>query len=193
MPGFSDLSAVRAQKSRVRAAVLAKRRSTPIDVRTTADLRLASETRALIRSVNAVTVAAYVPFAREPGGTGLLDALAATGATVLLPVLLPDLDLDWAPNGGPVLGVGAVATADLVVVPALAVDRGGVRLGRGGGSYDRALARVRPSALVVALLYDGELVDELPVEPHDRRVGAVLLPGAGCVHLPEQTGRAPVG
>jgi 5-formyltetrahydrofolate cyclo-ligase len=110
---------------------------------------------------------------------------------VLLPVLQPDGALDWArytgeltdgPRGlreptGPRLGQAAVAGADAVVVPAVAVDRRGVRLGRGGGSYDRALARVAPGVSVTALLYDGELVDLLPAEPHDRHVGAVVTPG----------------
>jgi 5-formyltetrahydrofolate cyclo-ligase len=72
----------------------------------------------------------------------------------------------------------------MVVVPAVAVDARGARLGRGGGSYDRALARIAPETLVVALLHDGEVVDELPDEPHDRRVDAVITPGDGLVMLP---------
>lgn len=88
---------------------------------------------------------------------------------------------------GPRLGRAAIADAELVIVPAVAVDRAGVRLGRGGGSYDRALARVRPDALVIAPLYDGELVDRLPAEPHDARVDAAALPAAGLVWL--STGR----
>ncbi|MCU1587074.1 MAG: 5-formyltetrahydrofolate cyclo-ligase [Frankiales bacterium] len=114
----------------------------------------------------------------------------------LLPVLLPDGDLDWAVDtghyvinalgisepAGPRLGVDAIATCDLVLVPALLVDRRGYRLGRGGGSYDRALARA--TGLTVALLHDGELVDELPHEPHDVRVRAVVTPSQGVVHLP---------
>jgi 5-formyltetrahydrofolate cyclo-ligase len=69
-----------------------------------------------------------------------------------------------------------------VLVPALAVDRHGNRLGRGGGSYDRALARA--TGLTVAVLYDGELVDLLPVEPHDVPVNAVVTPRSGLVRLP---------
>jgi 5-formyltetrahydrofolate cyclo-ligase len=108
----------------------------------------------------------------------------------LLPVLLPDLDLDWAvydgalvparfglrEPSGPRLGPAAIGSAALVVVPAVAVDRRGVRLGRGGGSYDRALARVPAGTMIVAALYDGELVDALPADPHDVRVTAVATP-----------------
>ena len=88
----------------------------------------------------------------------LLRDLAAAGKRVILPVLLPDGDLDWAVYAGddslaparlglleptgPRLGVDAVATADVVLVPGLAVSTTGDRLGRGGGSYDRALGRV---------------------------------------------------
>lgn len=167
-------------------------------------------------------IACYAPMPDEPGGADLPEMLAAHGR-VLLPVLQPDLDLDWAyftghfigpgplaagsssvgsssvgsssarsfsagsrlrEPAGPRVGLSAIGGADLVVVPALAVDRAGVRLGRGGGSYDRALARARPDALTVALLYDGELVDDLPGEPHDARVGAVILPSLGLTRLP---------
>jgi 5-formyltetrahydrofolate cyclo-ligase len=132
------------------------------------------------------TVAAYSPLLTEPGGPNLLPALAAATAEVLIPVLLPDRDLDWErwPGPGAPLGVDAIARADLVVVPAVAIDGSGVRLGRGGGSYDRALARVSPDALVVALLFDGELVDRLPAEAHDRRVNAVITPMGGLRHTP---------
>jgi 5-formyltetrahydrofolate cyclo-ligase len=136
------------------------------------------------------TVAAYVPMPGEPGGPSLPSDLAAAGVRLLLPVLLPDLDLDWAEYAGalvparyglreppgPRLGPAAIGSAALVVVPAVAVDRRGVRLGRGGGSYDRALARVPAGTMIVAALYDGELVDALPFDPHDVRVTAVATP-----------------
>lgn len=140
----------------------------------------------------AATVALYVSLGQEPGTGPLLEALHEQGRRVLLPVLLPDLDLDWAAYtgregllpasrgllepAGPRLGPEAVASADLVVCPALAVDRRGVRLGRGGGSYDRALARVPATTPTCALVYDEELVDEVPAEPHDRRVHAAATP-----------------
>ncbi len=141
-------------------------------------------------------VAAYASVGTEPATVALLSALREAAVPVLLPVLLPDGDLDWARYDGtlvpgrrglpeppgPRLGREAVAECCVVVVPALAVDRTGTRLGRGGGSYDRALTRT--SALVVAALHDGDLVDTLPVEPHDVPVSAVVLPGLGLVRLP---------
>jgi 5-formyltetrahydrofolate cyclo-ligase len=140
----------------------------------------------------AATVAAYVSMGHEPGTGPLIDGLRASGRHVILPLLLPDNDLDWAryagaaslvparlgllEPAGPVLGVDAVANADVVLVPALAVDRTGLRLGRGGGSYDRALGRVPVGTFVCALLYDDELLDRVPSAPHDRRVSAVATP-----------------
>jgi 5-formyltetrahydrofolate cyclo-ligase len=85
---------------------------------------------------------------------------------------------------GPRLGPTAIGTADVVVVPALAVASDGVRLGRGGGYYDRALQHVRGDAVLVALVFDDELVGELPSEPHDRRVTAVVTPSGGWQALP---------
>jgi 5-formyltetrahydrofolate cyclo-ligase len=140
----------------------------------------------------AATVAAYVSVGTEPGTGALLDALVESGKRVLLPVLLPDGDLDWArytgsadlvPAGrgllepvGPRLGVDAVAGADVVLVPGLAVAADGTRMGRGGGSYDRALARVPAGTFTCVLLYDDERVVGVPHEPHDLGVRAVATP-----------------
>jgi 5-formyltetrahydrofolate cyclo-ligase len=180
-------------KQAVRREVLAARRAMSTAERDTADRALMAGAVDLVRGM--AIVAAFVPMPGEPGGAGLLDGLAAIVPTVLLPVLLPDRDLDWAqyqgpdslggPGGGPALlrepsgarlGPDAVAGVDALLVPALAVDRTGVRLGRGGGSFDRALARVGPDTAIVALLYDGELRVDLPAESHDRPVTAVITP-----------------
>jgi 5,10-methenyltetrahydrofolate synthetase len=144
-------------------------------------------------------VACYWSIGTEPSTHGLVYALWKHGATVMLPVLRPDNDLDWAVYDGPDSlapgprgllepvdtrrGVDAIRTAALVIVPALAVDRGtGVRLGRGGGSYDRALARVGPNVPTVALLHEGELIDGVPAEPHDQAVRYVAQP-SGIVRI----------
>ncbi|MCZ4498475.1 MAG: 5-formyltetrahydrofolate cyclo-ligase [Marmoricola sp.] len=138
----------------------------------------------------AATVAAYVGVGREPGTGALLDALRAAGKRVLLPLLQPDNDLDWATYDGPEslatarrgllepvgrpLGPDAVATADVVVVPGLAVDATGLRLGRGGGSYDRALGRVPVGTFTCVVLNDDEVLPVVPAADHDRRVGAAV-------------------
>jgi len=146
----------------------------------------------------AATVASYVSVGSEPGTTALLDRLMRASKRVILPVLLPDNDLDWAtyhgetslaPAGrgllepvGPRLGVDAVGTADAVLLPGLAVSPTGQRLGRGGGSYDRVLARIPVGTFTCVLLYAGETGIAVPTEPHDRPVAAAATP-AGVVRF----------
>ena len=147
----------------------------------------------------AASVAAYVSIGNEPGTGPLLDGLVAAGKRVILPVLLPDNDLDWAvyagegaltrarlgllEPSGPTLGVDAIGTPDAVLVPGVAVARDGMRLGRGGGSYDRALGRVPVGTFTCVLLYDGEVGLDVPREPHDRPVTAAATP-TGIVRFP---------
>ncbi|MBE7325350.1 5-formyltetrahydrofolate cyclo-ligase [Nocardioides sp. Y6] len=135
-------------------------------------------------------VAAYVSAGTEPSTDRTLEALRERGVRVLLPVLLADDDLDWAAYAGPTawrtgrrglrepdapaLGTHAVAEADLVLVPGLAVSDSGHRLGRGGGSYDRALARVAPDVVTAVVLHPDEVGLPVPVEPHDRPVDAAV-------------------
>ncbi|CUR57473.1 5-formyltetrahydrofolate cyclo-ligase [metagenome] len=146
----------------------------------------------------AATVTAYVSVGSEPGTGLLLDALVAAGKRVLLPVVLPGLDLDWAvyegrehlapavrgllEPTGPRLGKEAIAQADVVLVPGLAVSRSGERLGQGGGCYDRALTRTTAGTPVVVVLYDDELGLPVPTDPHDVRVGFALT-SAGVTTL----------
>jgi 5-formyltetrahydrofolate cyclo-ligase len=136
------------------------------------------------------TVAGFVGVGTEPPTLPLLDALRRQGVRVLLPVVRADRVLDWGAGGaelvsgplgllepaGPYLGPGAVREAGLVLVPALAVDHAGRRLGRGGGYYDRALATLSRTVPVIAVVFDDELIDDVPVEPHDRAVDAALTP-----------------
>ncbi|MEE2059757.1 5-formyltetrahydrofolate cyclo-ligase [Rhodococcus artemisiae] len=150
------------------------------------------------------TVCAYVPVGSEPGAISMLDALADAGAEVLVPITRPDTSLCWAhflgadtlvaagfglhePTGA-VLPPETVGRAHTVLVPALAVDRRGVRLGRGAGFYDRTLHLAAPDARIVAVVRDDELVDELPEDPHDIRMGWALTPGSGLVRLGSDEG-----
>ena len=175
-------------KEALRAQVLSRRSSMTRADRAAAGSALAA---ALTDVLDAATsVAAYVSMGTEPATAELL----VRRPDALLPVLCADGDLDWAVGGpfvpgakgllepsGPRLGRDAIAGCDLVVVPALAVDLAGNRLGRGGGSYDRALSRA--TGLTVALLYDGETVDALPVEPHDAPVQSFATPEGGLHRL----------
>ncbi|MFF8280772.1 5-formyltetrahydrofolate cyclo-ligase [Streptomyces lateritius] len=183
------------EKTALRRQLLAARGLlAPEDMRAAAEL-FARGAWELAELAEASTVAAYVSVGREPGTRALLDALRARGVRVLLPVLLPDNDLDWAAYEGaeglakagrglleptgPRLGPEAVCGADVVLLPGLAVDERGMRLGRGGGSYDRVLARLaradaRPA--LVVLLYTNEVVARVPEEPHDHPVHAVVTP-----------------
>ena len=126
-------------------------------------------------------IAAYQPLPSEPGSNELLAELVGMGYRVIVPVTLPDRDLDWIDwhadaTPAPQLGLAAIAKAALVLVPAFAVDLSGHRLGRGGGSYDRALTRVDASTPVAALLYQEELLAEVPVDDWDLPVSSVVTP-----------------
>jgi 5-formyltetrahydrofolate cyclo-ligase len=134
-------------------------------------------------------VASYISYGEEPSTADINIELLRRGITLLLPRLLPDNDLEWIEwNGnenalvtnGKVLEPHGFAVRDLdaidvVIVPALHIDRSGNRLGQGGGSYDRALARLE--AWKIALVHHGEITNEpIPVEPHDQRVNAAATP-----------------
>jgi 5-formyltetrahydrofolate cyclo-ligase len=182
-----------------RDRVLLGRASLPSDVRSARAAALVEQIVELAAGVNG-PVCGYLPFGTEPGSIAWLEALQAVEHEVLLPVVrLAAGPLDWARYHGPdalrrgqlgllepttpTLGPEAAMTAKLVLVPALAADRQGVRLGRGGGYYDRTLSLVASDTSCVVVLNPEELVDELPAEEHDRRVAAALLAGTGLVPL----------
>ncbi|NHN55639.1 5-formyltetrahydrofolate cyclo-ligase [Calidifontibacter sp. DB0510] len=130
--------------------------------------------------------ATYDPLPSEPPVERATQLLRERGWTVLHPTTLDDLDLSWHSVDDPDtdLGLDAIARARLILTPAMAVDRDGHRIGKGGGCYDRALRRSTEGADVIALVFDDEVLDAVPHEPHDRPVGAVLTPSAGVRALP---------
>lgn len=124
------------------------------------------------------TTTLYESLPVEPPTDALLTALDAAGLRVLLPITLPDLDLDWFAYGDPdrtPLGKDAIAGAALVLTPGLSVDRAGTRLGQGGGCYDKALPRRADGIRVHTLLHPGELSQQpLPRQEHDVRVDGIV-------------------
>ena len=171
-------SARRADRRALRREIAAAR-DTSAD-----DTALAGHVDALVDSLglgSGAVVTSYASIAGEPPTPALNAALAARGVTVLLPITLPDLDLDWHdaadPDATP-LGLTAIGRADLVLAPGLAVDGTGTRMGQGGGCYDRALPRRRPGTPVVVVLHPGELLrddeERLPRAAHDQPVDAVV-------------------
>ncbi|MCA1821555.1 MAG: 5-formyltetrahydrofolate cyclo-ligase [Pseudonocardia sp.] len=183
-------------KWELRRRLVAARRAVPVAVRAAEAAALAAISLPVDRPA---TVCAYWPVGAEPGSPQLLDALVRRGCRVLLPLVTHQGPLDWADyNGasslragplglrepiGPPLGAAAIATAALVLVPALAVDWHGTRLGRGGGHYDRTLRLASPGIPLVAVVRDDEVLASVPVQPHDVPVTAALTPGRGLFTL----------
>ena len=186
-----------AAKSALRERLLARRRERSDAERAAAAAAIATALLARLAAVR--TFAAYVPDETEPGHGRLPAAFTGLGARVLLPVV-PDEghELAWAVDSGhlapgrfgllepvgPRLGPTAIGPADVVVVPALAVARDGVRLGRGGGYYDRALRHTRPGAVLVALVFDDELRRRAARGAARPAVTAVVTPSGGWQALP---------
>jgi 5-formyltetrahydrofolate cyclo-ligase len=189
-------------KDRIRAYRVAARRSVADDVRRAETAALCEHLRTIVGDDD--DVAAYAPIETEPGYPNLPNALLDLGVRVLLPVArttddgtplplrwaeLRRGDLHSAPFGlrepsSPWLAPGALATVRTIFVPALAVDRHGVRLGRGAGFYDRSLSFRDPVARMIAVVRDDELVDALPADAHDVPMTHALTPGRGLVVFP---------
>jgi 5-formyltetrahydrofolate cyclo-ligase len=135
----------------------------------------------------ATNVASYISYEFEPETSDINQRLIEDGKKVFLPRLLENDDIQWVSWDGSLenltknekiyepIGSAVEVDLDVIILPALHVDRMGNRLGQGGGSYDRALSRSK--AFKIALLHHGELTSEiLPVQPHDEKVDAAATP-----------------
>jgi 5-formyltetrahydrofolate cyclo-ligase len=195
-----------ARKAALRDQLLTARGRLTLSEVAEAAARIADHLLAAPEVRRAATVAAYVAIGREPGTGLLLDALSDAGKRVILPVTVSQgagLDLDWAAyhgssslaparfglleSTGSRLGLDAIATPDVVLLPGLAVSPDGDRLGRGGGCYDQALGRVPDGTFTCVLLYGVEVGLDVPTEHHDRRVTAAVTP-EGITRLPIRPG-----
>jgi 5-formyltetrahydrofolate cyclo-ligase len=184
-----------ATKTEWRAHLIAARREVPASQRTTEAAAIAEFARKLVHAGQ--TVCSYVPVGTEPGSRELLDDLLSMDVQVLLPVVTGAQPLDWAvyegslqpgPHRlleptGPRLGPAAIGSAGLILVPALAIDQSGIRLGRGAGHYDRSLPMASADAHLIGVVRDQEFLPHLPSDEHDVRMTAALTPGRGMIEL----------
>jgi len=146
----------------------------------------AEQLRELCTNLKAQRVACYLPFGGEPDTSAFIRWGIDAGLTVLLPVANPDNTMHWVEFDGvttkpsifgfaePHGPTAQLDPVDLIIVPALAIDQRGNRLGKGKGYYDRALAG--NLAPVAAVVYEHELLEALPAEAHDRPVEFVVTP-----------------
>ncbi len=171
-------------KNALRASILASR------ARRTDDRGAAFAAHGLELAAGHASVALYASVGDEPDTWPLVDALLAGDIRVLLPMLAGRRTPDWAWYAGrdalrpgrrgilepttPALGAPGLAEASLVFCSALAATPRGERLGTGGGWYDRALGFAAPGAVCAAMCFDDEVLDAVPTDPWDRRVGVLV-------------------
>jgi 5-formyltetrahydrofolate cyclo-ligase len=177
-------------KRAIRERVRASRRARSLEEREAAADGIATAAVALLQELGATQVAAYLSLPDEPGTDGILAWAREHGVRVLLPIVRQDGLLDWAEQGdavgegafglpeptGEVLPPTVLCDVDVILVPASAVDRRGMRLGWGRGFYDKALGALGRRPPVHAIVFDDEILDAVPAEAHDEPVDGVIAP-----------------
>lgn len=196
IPGYlpSTLECVPAEqdeKRALRAELRERRRIRTSSQRDAEADKLTQHLSDLVTHNGARQIAAYLSLPEEPNTRPFLDAMVARDVQVLLPISRDDGLLDWAPFDGEdedsdvlgmptptseLLGPIAINDVDLILIPAAAVDRTGMRMGWGRGYFDRMLGSMEHSPPVYAVIFDDELVDEVPRERHDMPVNGVVTP-----------------
>jgi 5-formyltetrahydrofolate cyclo-ligase len=179
-------------KRALRAELRERRRIRPASEKEASTASLTTQLIALTQSLGARTVACYLSTPDEPDTRAYLAWARENGVDVLLPVSRDDGLLDWAAydsddEGEDVLGMPVplggivppimVNEVGLMLVPAAACDTGGMRMGWGRGYFDKTLGSMDNRPPVFAVLFDDEIVDALPHEPHDQPVDGVVTPG----------------
>lgn len=187
------------QKRALRAELRARRRTMTAPESAAATEAISGRLIELAETLNANSLAAYLPAQDEPNIRPFLDWCAEQDVRVLLPVSRDDGLLDWVVTVegevegalgvpepvGELLGPIAINDVNLIVVPAAAVDRTGMRMGWGRGYFDRTLGSMEERPPVYAVVFDNELLDRVPTELHDKEVDGVITPSA-TVAFPER-------
>ena len=179
-------------KRALRADLRERRQQHSEAVRAAAAAGVKAQLDALVASIGARSVSCFLSTPTEPGTHEFITDATARGIRVLLPITRVDGLLDWAvadPSGdiaeglfgvpepvGEVLSPSAVNDVDLLIIPAAAVDRTGMRLGWGRGYFDKTIGSMERCPPVYAVIFDSELIDEVPRDPHDQPVTGVVTP-----------------
>ncbi len=187
---MSDVIA--AAKRSLRAELRERRQLLSQRERDAAALGIRTQLDALVDRLGVTSMSCFLSTTTEPGTRDFVDAAVARGIRVLLPVTRADGLLDWSvavPDGdvteglfgqpepvGEVLGPIAVNDVDLLVIPAAAVSRDGTRLGWGRGFYDKTLGSMEGCPPVYAVVYDSEVIDDVPRDLHDQPVTGIVTP-----------------
>ncbi|MET3767765.1 5-formyltetrahydrofolate cyclo-ligase [Marisediminicola sp. UYEF4] len=181
------------QKRALRVELRERRRQLTDRDRDTTTAALTRHLVTLATDLGVTSIAAYLSTNDEPNTRPFVEWAIGRGIRVLVPVSRDDGLLDWAVTDGrqeteglhgmpePVgelLGPIAINDVDLIVVPAAAVDRSGMRMGWGRGYFDRTLGSMERCPPVYAVVFDTELVDSVPIEVHDKSVDGVITPSA---------------
>lgn len=189
-------------KRALRADLRERRQQRSEAARTAAAAGVKSQLDALIERHGARAVSCFLSTPTEPGTHSFIRDAVARGIRVLLPITRTDGLLDWAvadPDGdiadglfgtpepvGDVLSPLAVNDVDLLIIPAAAVDRTGMRLGWGRGYFDKTIGSMQNCPPVYAVIFDSELVDEVPRDVHDQPVTGVVTPTQTVVLAPSR-------
>ncbi len=183
---------VRLEKRALRAELRERRRTRTVKERAESTTELTANLETLAESLGVDYLAAYLSRPGEPSTREFLSWACKRGIRVILPISRDDGLLDWAPYdasdetedaaGMPaptteVLSPMAINDVGLILVPAATVDRTGMRMGWGHGYFDKTLGSMEKCPPVYAVIFDDELVDEVPSEVHDKRVDGVVTPG----------------
>lgn len=178
-----------AEKRRLRPLLRARRAAIDAGVRKAAALRLCATLLARLPWGADDVIAGYWPMGAEFDVRPVLEALAARGQRCALPAVAGDgqplVFRDWRPGDALVTArfgtsepspARAVVVPDALLVPLLAFDRLGVRLGYGGGYYDRTLAAMRARGakpLALGVGFAAQETEALPVEEFDERLDGI--------------------
>lgn len=187
-------------KRALRAELRERRQQVPASAREAAAHGIARQLWQLVESTGARSLSCYLSTPTEPSTRVFLNEAVARGLRVLLPVTRADGLLDWAvaaadddetegwfgvpEPAGELLSPLAVNDVDLLVIPAAAVDGRGTRLGWGRGYFDKTIGSMEHCPPVYAVIFDAELIDEVPRDLHDQPVSGVVTPTRTVVLSP---------